>query len=93
MGDDKKGFSSMASLFDDRINKEALEKTKKAPAYEWQEIALGIIDEFGVPAFKRSSVFKICKENTKERVERGMNDTRELCKSGDKWKYFFKVMS
>jgi hypothetical protein len=22
-----------------------------------------------------------------------MNDTKELCKSGSKWQYFFKIMS
>jgi len=55
---------------------------KKAPAHEWQDLALRIISDLGVPNFKRGSVFKICKDNTKE-----------LCKSGEKWKYFFKVIA
>jgi len=66
---------------------------KKAPAHEWQDLALRIISDLGVPNFKRGSVFKICKDNTKEKVERAYNDTKELCKSGEKWKYFFKVIA
>ncbi len=64
----------------------------KPPAYEWQDLALKIIAEFGVPAFKRNSVFKICKQNSKELVEKSINETRELCKTGERWKYFFKVV-
>lgn len=64
----------------------------KAPAYEWQDLALKIIAEFAVPGFKRNSVFQICKQNTKELVEKAINETKELCKSGEKWKYFFKVI-
>lgn len=67
-------------------------ETIKPPAYEWQDLALRIIAEFGVPNFKRNSVFKICKENSKELVEKAINETKELCKSGEKWKYFFKVV-
>ena len=65
---------------------------QKAPAYEWQEMALNIIKEFGVPANKRSSVFKVCKQYSKQIIEMALGDTRELCKSGEKWKYFFKVI-
>jgi len=64
----------------------------KPPAYEWQDLALSIIGIFGVPAFKRNSVFKICKNNSKELVEKAVNETKELCRSGEKWKYFFKVV-
>ncbi|MFA6526753.1 MAG: hypothetical protein WCT26_05105 [Candidatus Buchananbacteria bacterium] len=65
----------------------------KPPAYEWQDLALKIIAEFGVPDFKRNSVFQVCKKNSKEFVEKAMNETKELCKTGEKWKYFFKVAS
>lgn len=63
----------------------------KPPAYEWQDLALKIIQELGVPDFKRNSVFRICKQNSKELVEKAINETKELCRSGEKWKYFFKV--
>jgi len=66
-------------------------ETKKPPAYEWQDFALRIITEMGVPGFKRSSVFKICKDYPKETVEKAINETKELCKTGERWKYFFKV--
>jgi hypothetical protein len=69
------------------------EPTNKAPAYEWQDLALRVINDLGVPGFKRNSVFKICKDNPKEVVEKAMNETKELCQSGEKWKYFFKVIS
>jgi hypothetical protein len=67
-------------------------KLPKPPAYEWQDFALHLITELGVPNFKRNSVFRICKINSKELVEKALNETRELCKSGEKWKYFFKVI-
>lgn len=67
-------------------------QVSKAPAFEWQDLALRIIAEFGVPGFKRNSVFKICKDNSKELVEKAINETKELCQSGEKWKYFFKVV-
>lgn len=66
-------------------------KVKKPPAYEWQDLALRVIQELGVPGFKRNSVFKICKERRKEIIEQCLNDTKELCTSGEKWKYFFKI--
>lgn len=68
-------------------------KPVKAPAYPWQDLALRIIKELGVPGFKRSSVFKICKDYHATTIERAMNDTKELCKGGSKWQYFFKIMS
>jgi hypothetical protein len=63
----------------------------KPPAYQWQDLALRIIKDLGVPGFKRNSVFKICKDNPQEIVEKAVNETKELCKTGEKWKYFFKV--
>lgn len=73
----------------DIINKRT---AKKPPTYEWQDLALRVIKELGVPAFKRNSVFKVCKDNRKEVVEQCLNDTKELCMSGMKWKYFFKII-
>lgn len=64
----------------------------KPPTYEWQDFALRIINDLGVPNFKRNSVFKICKDNPKETVEKAINETKELCKTGERWKYFFKVV-
>lgn len=71
----------------DLLNK----KTAKAPAYEWQDLALRIIKELSIPNFKRNSVFKVCKENSKTFVLSCLNDTKELCKKGEAWKYFFKL--
>lgn len=80
------GFQDLASLFKAR-------QQKKPPAYEWQDLALRIIKELSIPGFKRGSVFKICKEYPKSYVEMCLNDTKELCKTGERWKYFFKVVS
>ncbi len=68
-------------------------KKTKAPAHEWQDFALQIIKDLRIPGFKRNSVFKICKDFPKPLVERALNDTKELCKDGEAWKYFFKVIS
>lgn len=78
-------FEKISSVFADR-------KTKKPPAYQWQDLALRIIEQLNVPGFKRNSVFKICKEYNKEWVEKCLDDTKELAQ-GDKWKYFFKLIS
>ncbi|MFA5109027.1 MAG: hypothetical protein WC458_00565 [Patescibacteria group bacterium] len=67
-------------------------KTIKPPAYPWQDLALRVIAELGVPGFKRNSVFKACKEKPGYQIETALNDTKELCKSGAKWKYFFKII-
>lgn len=64
----------------------------KPPAHEWQELALRVIKDINAPSFKRNSVFKICKDYPKSVVEACLNDTKELCKTGEKWKYFFKVI-
>ncbi len=66
-------------------------KTIKPPAYSWQDFALKIISELEIPANKKNSVFKVCKENPKAFVEKCLNDTKELCKGGERWKYFFKL--
>ncbi len=79
-------FSSFKDIFK---NKPA---AVKPPAYPWQELALRIIEELSIPGFKRSSVFKICRDLPASTVERALNDTKELCKTGVAWKYFFKVI-
>ncbi len=66
---------------------------KKPPAYQWQELALTIIDELNIPDFKKSSVFKACKELPETKVRIALNDTKELCKSASKWQYFFKLIT
>lgn len=81
-----KGFEKLDSLI-------GRGQKKKPPAYQWQELALRVISELGVPNKKRSAVFKICKENNKNFIERCLNDTKELCRTGQCWKYFFKLIS
>jgi hypothetical protein len=66
---------------------------KKPPAYQWQELALQMIKDLNIPADKKNSVFKICKQFPKIIIEKSLNDTKELCRSGEKWKYFFKIVS
>ena len=79
-------FESFASIMKHK-------KKVKPPAYSWQELALQIIKELSIPNFKRSSVFKVCKNYSEKQVKQALNDTKELCPSGPKWKYFFKVIS
>ncbi len=67
-------------------------KTVKAPAYPWQDLALRVIKELSIPDFKRSAVFKVCKEKSGMQIETALNDTKELCRDGAKWKYFFKII-
>lgn len=80
-----KGFEPLGEIFKNK-------KTIKPPAHEWQDLALRIIKELSVPGFKRNSVFKVCKDLPKTAIESALNDTKELCKSGEKWKYFFKLL-
>ncbi|MFA5023794.1 MAG: hypothetical protein WC523_02450 [Patescibacteria group bacterium] len=67
-------------------------KTVKPPAYPWQDLALRLIKELHIPEFKRSAVFKVCKEKPAHEIEIALNDTKELCKTGAAWKYFFKII-
>ena len=80
------GFEKLGDLLNNK-------QTKKSPAYEWQDLALRVIRELGVPGNKRGAVFKICKENPKPFIEHCLNDTKELCQSGQRWRYFFKLVS
>jgi len=82
-----KGLEQLKDIF------KARQPVKKPPAYEWQDLALRIIKELSIPNFKRSAVFKVCKENSKSYIERCLNETKELCRTGAKWKYFFKLIS
>ena len=80
-------FKSLSDIF-----KVKAVKSVKPPAYPWQDLALRIIKELNIPTFKRSSVFKVCKNKPISVIERALNDTKELCKTGTQWKYFFKVL-
>ncbi|HAM87983.1 MAG: hypothetical protein US83_C0001G0074 [Candidatus Falkowbacteria bacterium GW2011_GWC2_38_22] len=84
--DNNDSFKKIGDLFSTKI-------IKKAPAYQWQELALRIIKDLNIPDTKKSSVFKACRENPKNFVEQCLNDTKELCKTGEKWKYFFKIIN
>lgn len=67
-------------------------KNKKMPAYAWQDLALRVIKELNIPDFKRSAVFRVCKQLPRSYIEKCLNDTKELCQSGESWKYFFKII-
>ena len=82
-------FLSLGDIF----QKQNIKPRKKPPAYPWQDLALEVIAKLGVPNFKRNSVFKVCKDNSAALVRRALNDTLELCDSGLKWKYFFRVVT
>jgi hypothetical protein len=84
MPEDK--FQSFADII------KAKQKKIKAPAYPWQDLALRIITELGIPGFKRAAVFKVCRDLPTHKVTLAFNDTKELCKSGATWKYFFKII-
>jgi hypothetical protein len=81
------GFEDLGEIFKKK------QAQSKPPAYEWQDLALRIIQELQVPNQKRSSVFKTCKENSKEFIEGCLNDTKELCNEGEMWRYFFKLIN
>lgn len=66
---------------------------KKPPILAWQDMALRVIFELKIPKYKKSAVFRVCKENSKQTIELCLNDTKELCERGEKWKYFFKLVS
>ena len=81
----KENLKSMGELMKKRV-------VQKAPAYLWQELALTVIKDLNIPNQKRSSVFMVCKKYSRQIVERALNDTKELCKTGEKWRYFFKLI-
>lgn len=71
----------------------ANKKIVKPPAYQWQDLALRIIKELNIPAFKKNSVFQVCKKYDKNFIEKCLDDTKELAMAGEKWKYFFKLIA
>ncbi|MAF13295.1 MAG: hypothetical protein CMI53_00170 [Parcubacteria group bacterium] len=71
----------------------ANKKSIKPPAYQWQYLALRIIDELNIPAKKRNSVFQVCKKYPKDFIEKCLNDTKELAQEGEPWRYFFKLVN
>ena len=90
---EEKGLKKIGDLFDFSRAGDKVSQTQKPPAYQWQELALRVINELGVPNFKRNSVFKVCKTKPRIFVEKCLNDTKELCQTGEQWKYFFKVVA
>jgi len=66
-------------------------KTVKPPAYQWQDLALQIVKELNIPPFKKSAVFKVCRDLPKQYILHCLNDTKELVQTGEKWRYFFKL--
>lgn len=87
MAYNKKDFKSIGDIFDNN------KKASKPPAYKWQDLALEIINDLNIPSHKKSSVFKVCRDNYPQFVKRCWNDTKELCDSKEKWRYFFKVVN
>ena len=92
-----KGLEKIGDLFNLNTKKSSpndpVGREKRLPVYIWQDLALRVIKELNVPDFKRSSVFQVCKQKPRVYIEKCLNDTKELCRSGEKWKYFFKVVS
>lgn len=81
-----KGLEKIGDLFNQP-------KRQRLPSYVWQDLALRVIQELNIPEFKRSAVFKVCKQKSRIYIEKCLNDTKELCQTGEKWKYFFKLIS
>lgn len=84
------GFNEGFKKIGETLNKRGV---AKLPAYPWQDLALQIIKELGVPDFKKSAVFKVCRDLPKSLVMQAFIDAKELAKDGAPWKYFFKVIS
>jgi len=84
-----KGLKKLGDLFNQGSKNQR--SWPKAPAYAWQDLALHVVKELNIPDFKRSAVFKVCKQRPRVYIEKCLNDTKELCQTGEKWKYFFKV--
>lgn len=86
-----KGLEKIGDLFN--LNSKKSRRHRQAPAYAWQDLALRVIKELNIPNFKRSAVFKVCKLRPRIFIEKCLNDTKELCQTGEQWKYFFKVVA
>jgi len=81
---ENKGLEKLSNLFN--------LSRKKSPAYQWQELALQIINELLIPNNKKNAVFKVCKQHSRAIILACFNDTKELCKTNQKWRYFFKLV-
>ena len=57
-----------------------------------KDLALRIIDELNIQTKKRNAVFLVCKQHSKNFIEKCLNDTKELAKTGESWRYFFKLV-
>ncbi len=94
-----KGLEKIGDIFKKQAGKPVSSRRradwrgKPAPAYAWQDLALRVIKELNIPDFKKSAVFKVCKEKPRNFIEKCLNDTKELSHSGEKWKYFFKLIA
>ncbi|MBU0721949.1 hypothetical protein KKA93_00630 [Patescibacteria group bacterium] len=86
-----KGLEKLCDLFNQGLKKPRLRPNM--PTYAWQDLALRVIKELNIPNFKKSAVFKVCKLKSRIYVEKCLNDTKELCQTGEKWKYFFKLIA
>lgn len=84
---DNNNFQGLSDIF---VSKKP---QKKAPAYKWQDLALRVIKELNIPANKKSSVFKACKQLPEQVVLKCLIDTIELCDTKEKWQYFFKLIN
>lgn len=86
---EEKDLNSIGSLFAAHM----LKPKVKPPAYQWQDLALRVIAELGVPPEKKNSVFQVCRRHPQTVIEIALNDTKELVQKGEPWKYFFKVLA
>lgn len=82
-----KSLEKIGDIIKNRVKKTPL------PAYAWQELALKVIKELSIPNYKRSAVFLAAKQKPRIFIEKCLSDTKELCQSGEKWKYFFKLVN
>jgi len=84
-------MDNIKKIFENKLSNKT--NSPKPPAYEWQDLALKIVKELNIPDFKRSSVFKACRDNSQARIMQALTDTKELCQTGQKWQYFFKIIN
>ena len=65
-------------------------KQSKVPAYQWQQLALDIIESLQDGETKKSSIFKCCKRD-EQRARWAWNECKELGKPFVR--YFLKVFN
>ncbi|MCX6785604.1 MAG: hypothetical protein NTZ18_01990 [Candidatus Komeilibacteria bacterium] len=81
------GFKNIKEIFNNRR-----QAGPKPPVYPWQDMALRIIKQLAIPPYKKSAIFKVCRDLPQSYILGCFSDTQELCKSGEKWRYFFKLI-